>query len=171
MGTPTIKRLPDETSLLVEIERLQQAIQKRAFEISAGGGGGRGSMDDWLQAEREIFWRPPVDFVEKDHSYVLQTAVPGVEANAIDIQVSKGRVMIKAEGSHKHESKNEKVLRCEHTHNLIFRELQLPKDADVEKSSATLENGMLTITFPRVAAVTKKAPAPREVAVGSNPRA
>ena len=157
MVAPLIRRLPDERSLLDKIEGVYEMVRKRAFELFRNDGS-RSSIENWLQAEREMIWKPPVELVAKNNSYVLQIPVPGLDAGDIDIQVSKGRLLIKAERIHEHREQDEKTLCCEYSCGKLFREVELPQDADLDSASAKLDKGALTISFARVAAPTRKIP-------------
>jgi HSP20 family protein len=157
MVAPVIRRIRDERSLLAEIEDMYERVRNRAFELFRSDGT-RNSVDNWLQAERETFSKPAIDFVDKDNSYVLQAGVPGMEPPDLDVQISKGRLVIKAAKTHEHRDEHEKVLRCEYSCGKLFREITLPDDADADSVSAKLEKGLLTITFGKLTPAKTKDP-------------
>jgi HSP20 family protein len=105
-----------------------------------------------------MIWKPPIELVAKDNSYTLQTSVPGLDAGDIEIQVSKGRLLIKAERVDEHREQDDKTLCCEYGYGKLFREVELPQDADLNSASAKFDKGVLTITFSRVATPTRKIP-------------
>ena len=65
-------------SIFDEIEGMQDRIMRRAYEIFSENGGifGR-DIDDWLQAEQELVWKPAVELTEKDNEFLLEVAAPG----------------------------------------------------------------------------------------------
>jgi HSP20 family protein len=168
MAAPLIRRLRDEQPLLDEIEAVYEIVRKRAFELFRNDES-RSTIENWLQAEREMIWKPPIELVAKNNSYILQTPVPGLDAGDIEIQVSKGLLVIKAKKAHEHHEQDENTLRCEYSCGKLFREVELPEDADLDSASAKLDKGVLTITFSPVGAAPRKVPVSRvPVGVGNN---
>ena len=59
---------------------------RRAYEIFSGNGGIFGKdIEDWLQAERELVWKPAIELEEKENEFLLQVAAPGIDPKDIDI--------------------------------------------------------------------------------------
>ena len=84
-------------SIFDEMERMRDRITRRAYEMFSANGGMFGrDMDDWLQAERELVWKPAVELAEKDGAFRLEIAVPGVDAEDIDVEVTPEDILIKA---------------------------------------------------------------------------
>ena|ERR1051326_836046 len=134
-------------SLFVELNSLHNRIVKRAFEIFDRNGQVFGKdLDDWLQAERELVWKPAVELEEKDNEFRLQIATPGVDPKDIDIEVTPEYVLVKAEGHHEHKEEKGKVHICEFASSNMFRSVRLPKKIDPDKVKAEFKNGMLTLT-------------------------
>ena len=87
-------------SIFDKIEKMQDRIMRRAHDIFSTNGGIFGKdIDDWLQAERELVWKPAIELEEKDGEFKLQVAVPGVDAKDIDIEVTAEDILIKADKS------------------------------------------------------------------------
>ena len=58
------------SSILDEMNQMQDRIMRRAYDLFEQGGHFFGrDLDDWLQAERELLWRPvlPLSNVVKRH--------------------------------------------------------------------------------------------------------
>ena len=48
-------------SILEDLDRIQQQVASRAHQLFRERGGELGgAVDDWLRAEREVVWQPPV---------------------------------------------------------------------------------------------------------------
>ena len=61
------------SSLLEEMERVAEAIRRRAFDNFLMRGGAFGSdLDDWLLAERELVWTPGAEMTENDKEVTLR---------------------------------------------------------------------------------------------------
>lgn len=103
---------------------------------------------------------PAVNLTEdKDHYYV-RAELPGVTANALDIQATGKTISISGERTFAPESDTAKYHRREREAGKFSRIIELPGEIDSEKVSAGLTNGILTITIPK-AEVAK----PRQIAV------
>src|SRR5581483_5310339 len=134
-------------SLFDELKDMQDRIMKRAFEIFDRNGHVLGKeLDDWLQAESELVWKPAIELEEKDKQIRLQIATPGVDPKDIDIEVSPNYVLVKAESQHEHKEDKGQVHVCEFTSGNMFRSIHLPKKIDPDKVKAEFKNGMLSLT-------------------------
>jgi len=136
-------------SIFDEIEKIRDRIIQRAYDLFNSNGGVLGrDLDDWLQAERELVWKPAIELEEKDGEFLLQVAVPGVESKDIDIEVTADDILIKAETSHEHKETKGEVHFCEFASGNLFRSIRLPKPIDADKVKAELKNGLLTLKAP-----------------------
>lgn len=61
-------------------------------------------------------------------------------------------MQISGERSKEQEEKNEKWHRIERSSGKFMRRFRLPEDAKVEEVKARMENGVLTVTVPKVEA-------------------
>ncbi len=139
-----------------EVEELLRQIQERAFNIATGRGRRRGSaLQDWLGAEREFCWTA-AELVERDQDFVLSIALPGLEPGNVDVTATPRELIVRAKGETVSESKEEQVVWSDFSSNDILRRVELGKDIDVDKVSASLKNGLLKI----VAAKLEKAEKP-----------
>jgi HSP20 family protein len=136
-------------SIFDEIDRMQDRIMRRAYDIFSENGGifGR-DMDDWLRAERELVWKPAIELEEKDDEFRLQIATPGVDSKNIDIEVTPEDILVKADVHHEHKEKKGEVYACEFESGNLFRSIHLPKKIDPDKVKAEFKNGMLSLTAP-----------------------
>jgi len=93
---------------------------------------------------------PKLDVVEKDKHYVVHADLPGLKKEDIDIRVEDNDVLV-ISGERKSETRdeNDQVHRHERVWGKFSRAVRLP-DAQMDKSQANLENGVLTITLPKV---------------------
>ncbi len=87
-----------------------------------------------------------VDVREEDDAYVLVTAVPGLSADDLSIQVLENLVRIEGEYA---TSDGEHLLR-ELPEGKFIRTLRLPNDVDAEKVEAKIKDGILTLSLPKV---------------------
>ena len=136
-------------SVFEEIERMQDRIMRRAYDIFSSSGSifGR-DLEDWLQAERELVWKPAIDLEEKENEFRLRIALPGVNPKDIDIEVTPEDILVKADLHHEHKDEKGEVHTSEFASGNLFRSIHLPKTIDADKVKAEFKNGMLTLKAP-----------------------
>ncbi len=89
-----------------------------------------------------------VDIREEDESFELTTAVPGLSAEDINIQVLENVVRIEGEYA---TSDGEHLLR-ELPEGKFIRTLRLPAEVDADKVEAKIKNGILSLSLPKIEA-------------------
>ena len=145
MGEPVaIRKI---SSILDEMTEMQDRIMRRAYDIFERNGRLLGrDLDHWLQAERELLWKPAVELREADGEFVLEAAVSGVNPEGIEIEVTPDDVVLKADTHHEHEEKNDTVHICEFASGKMYRSIHLPKKINPDKVKAEFKNGLLRLT-------------------------
>lgn len=136
-------------SLWEQLQRIEDRILGRAHEIFRANGETPGKdLDNWLQAERELLWKPPIELLEKDNQFELKVAVAGMEPKDIKIEVTPEELLVRGETiTEKKEDKGE-IHTSEFQSGSLFRSVRFPKKVNPEKVKAEIRNGMLTITAP-----------------------
>lgn len=146
MGEVAIKK---SESLWDQIKKTEDRIMRRAYDIFRNNGFTQGrELEDWLQAERELIWKPAIELKEKDNQFELQASVAGVDPKDLLVEVTADELLIR--GETKTEKKEEKgqVYTSEFHSGSLFRSIRLPKKIDPEKVKAELKSGVLTVTAP-----------------------
>ncbi|MBL8298925.1 MAG: Hsp20/alpha crystallin family protein [Rhodanobacteraceae bacterium] len=92
-------------------------------------------------------WTPRVDIREEDRRFVILADIPGVDPNAIEIQMDKGILSIK--GERKSDVADGKLSRSERTHGVFYRRFALPDSADADGVTASGKHGVLEISIPK----------------------
>jgi HSP20 family protein len=95
-------------------------------------------------------WTIPLDVVEEENNLIVHATMPGVKPEDIDVTLEDNVVSIKGKTETEKEHKEGEYL-MRRTGGL-HRMLRLPGTVDTEKARTTYENGVLTITFPKVEA-------------------
>ena len=94
-------------------------------------------------------WNPSVDIYEDDDNIVIKAEIPGVEKDAIHVDV-KGRVLtLKGERRNESEVKEDRFYRREMSYGRFERAFTLPAEADPEKIKADFKDGVLKVKVPK----------------------
>jgi HSP20 family protein len=93
-------------------------------------------------------WAPAVDIVENNDAYLLMVDVPGVDPDAIDIQMDNGVLSIKGERAPS-AAQREAFKRVERPRGTFYRRFSLPEAADADRIAAKCRNGVLEIVIPK----------------------
>lgn len=95
-------------------------------------------------------WLPAVDVVEKDDSFLVTADLPGLDKDAIDISLDDGVLTISGDRKLENETEGEGFRRFERAYGSFSRSFSLPQGVDVENVQAGFDNGVLTLTLPKV---------------------
>ena len=142
-------------TIFEELDQIHRAISRRAYDLFKDRGALWGSaLADWVNAERELVWKPAVELRQKDGQFEVLAATPGVEAKDLDVQITPEDLLITADIHHEHTAEEGAVQLCEFNAGKLFRSVHFPEKIDPESVKAEYRNGMLRLT----AAVAKAAP-------------
>jgi HSP20 family molecular chaperone IbpA len=161
MANVTVEKVRDREAtpptLSERLRGIADKVRQRAFEVfqCRGCGDGR-SLEDWLQAERDIIQSPEAELTEKDGKYRVRVVIPGFALEDIRVTATPTTLFVEAETRHEHEKTDEDVHFCEFGQKQIFRRLDLPSPINVDKVTATLDQGILQLTAPKAAESTSK---------------
>ena len=100
---------------------------------------------------------PPFEVRETKDRFVFTADLPGIEAKDIEILLTGNRLTVTGMRVNKVEKGEEgEYYAQERTYGRFTRSFTLPEGADLAAVQANLTNGVLTIVFPKVAAVQPK---------------
>jgi HSP20 family protein len=150
--TTAIRGPAESQKILNQMERIYDAVARRAFEIFEGNGRWNGhDIDDWLEAESEIIHPMHLEISETNNSLTVKAEVPGFTAKELDVQVESYRLTISGKHESKEESSRETTIYSERCAKEVFRSIGLPAAVDATKVNATLKDGVLTVELPKAA--------------------
>lgn len=90
----------------------------------------------------------PIDLREEPEAYVLTALLPGVEAEALEIEIKKDTVKIQGEFEHGRDE-DANYLMVERPAGPFSRKLVLDSPLDSDAADASLRNGILTLRIPK----------------------
>jgi len=154
-GGPSGGSRPAYPSVWDDFDRLHQRMMNMFagddfFGPFAGGTGfGRG----YRQRTRA----PYMDMVETPDEVVVTVDVPGIEKDALDIEIERGVLTVRGESTVERSSSGDEEGESQYYYRerragSFSRSIALPEIADAAGATAKHENGVLTIRFPKTEA-------------------
>ncbi|XP_057536405.1 17.8 kDa class I heat shock protein-like [Amaranthus tricolor] len=101
--------------------------------------------------ETSQFAATRVDWKETPEAHIFKVDLPGLKKEEVKVEVEEGRILqISGERSKEQEEKNDKWHRLERSSGKFLRRFRLPEHTKMDEVKANLENGVLTVTIPKV---------------------
>jgi HSP20 family protein len=96
-------------------------------------------------------WQPALDVVETPASVLILAEVPGFRAADLAIEVRGTRVLLSGVKSTALPTSQRIKFHCmERGHGRFLREIQIFSPVNTHRGTARIENGLLTIEFPKI---------------------
>ncbi len=90
-----------------------------------------------------------LDVYETEDSLVVQSSIPGVKPEDVDITITGNTLSISGESKEEKEVKEENYLRRERRYGAFSRSVTLPEGVNADQAEADFEDGVLTLTIPK----------------------
>jgi HSP20 family protein len=132
------------------------------FRNSLVSNGRRSSLTDIDDIFNRLLWAPDVsgsrsfsnfDMYEKDGSLHISVEAPGVNPDEVEIRISKDRVQLKSKSDNEEKKDNAddgKTWYSKKSVSSFNYEFSLPFEIDTEKADASFDNGVISISAPRL---------------------
>jgi HSP20 family molecular chaperone IbpA len=144
-------RQPRSGEIFERIEQAYGAIARRAFEIFENNGHWIGNeLGDWFRAESELLHPVHLEMTETDGALGVRAEVPGFEAQELEINVESRWLTLSGKEAREEAGKG-KTIYSDRCARQILRRIELPADVDASKASATLKDGILSVSLPKIA--------------------
>lgn len=155
---PNALNIVKHETLVDRINSIFNDISRRAYQIFEGDGSRHGhDVEDWLKAEREMLSPVNIEMTETDQAVAIKASVGNFNEKELQISVEPRQLTITGKHEASKEEKKGETVYSETIASDILNVVALPADVDAAKASATLRNGMLTLTLPKAT----KAPSTR----------
>ena len=92
---------------------------------------------------------PAINLTEEGDNLYVRAELAGVNPESLDISVIEGKLMIRGERKIEEEDQKTSYHRRERESGFFRRTIALPIKVDSGKVSASMKNGILTITLPK----------------------
>ena len=94
-------------------------------------------------------WVPRVDIKEEADRFLILADLPGVDPEAIEVQMDKGILSIKGERQTGSAAEGDRYSRIERAHGVFYRRFALADSANPDGVTASGRHGVLEITIPK----------------------
>lgn len=98
----------------------------------------------------------PVDIYHTPEAVVARAVLPGLKPEDVEITIDHNVLTIRGKSSGETEVKEESYLRREWHYGTFTRTVDLPEGLEGDKAEAVFEDGVLTLTIPKVEEVKPK---------------
>ncbi|KAL5567645.1 hypothetical protein UlMin_024220 [Ulmus minor] len=97
-----------------------------------------------------------IDWRETPEAHVFKADLPGLKKEEVKVEIEEGNVLqISGERSREKEDAGDTWHRVERSSGRFLRRFRLPENAKLDQVKASMENGVLTVTVPKVDAAKK----------------
>lgn len=98
----------------------------------------------------------PIDVLQTDENVIVKATTPGLKPEDLNISVTGDTLSIRGEVKEEKEEEGARHHIRERQHASFSRSILLPTSVNAEKAEAVFENGILTLTLPKVEEVKPK---------------
>ena len=149
----TTPRFVERQAVQSRINELYDAIARRAFELFENDGSILGrELDHWFKAEAELLHPAHLRITESDDAISVEAEVPGFSANELQLSLEPRRLTISGKKQSRGEQKKGNVLYSERCSNELLRSVELPVEVNAARATASVNNGILELNAPKLAA-------------------
>lgn len=111
----------------------------------------------WGSIARSLNWlKPTLDISASGKEYSIAVELPGVQQQDVQIDLAGDTLTIRGEKRGDREASGKDYYCVERSYGAFQRQLTLPEDADKDAITASFENGIMTVTIPRVESAAPK---------------
>ncbi|HEV7619102.1 MAG TPA: Hsp20 family protein [Burkholderiaceae bacterium] len=128
-----------------EMDQLFERFIGRPMVARFGQGGATGK------------WMPPVEISQRDNRLIISADLPGIAREDVQVEIDNGKLTI--EGERREETQQTAVQgyrRSERSYGRFYRMIPLPDGIDPDMAQASMQDGVLEITFPVSTSISRR---------------
>jgi HSP20 family protein len=115
----------------------------RLFNLGASRNNGKNFSSS------RVLWTPPVDIAETNDELTLTIELPGIELKDVTISLENHVLNLHGERKFEQDKKEASYHLVERSYGVFQRTFSLPDNVQVDKISANMKNGVLTLHLPK----------------------
>lgn len=127
-----------------DLERMLEQLTEQ-FDVAADQWG-----EESLRPSTAGFSAMSVDVTDHGDEFTVTADVPGFEKDEIAVTLNERTLQITADRAAETDEETANYIRHERTRRSMSRSITLPDAVDEDGVSATYQNGVLTVTLPRL---------------------
>jgi HSP20 family protein len=105
----------------------------------------------WPRFMGQMRWAPRMDVYEKDNQLIVETELPGMKKEDVQVDLEGSDLVIHGESRQQREIKDEDYYRTERSYGSFHRRIPLPFEVDPSQIQASMNNGILEVRIPKPA--------------------
>jgi HSP20 family protein len=94
-------------------------------------------------------WAPRIDIYDRDNELVIKADLPGMKKEDVQLELGDGVLVIRGETEGENETRGDQYYRVERSYGSFYRRIPLPFDIDADRTTATMNDGVLEIRISR----------------------
>jgi HSP20 family protein len=106
-------------------------------------------LGDTFFTDRRLSNVPAVNISESADHYHIELAAPGLKKDDFRVSVERDMLTISTETKNENHSEGRTYNRKEYSYSAFTRSFTLPESADIEKISASYNDGILKLELPK----------------------
>jgi HSP20 family protein len=106
-------------------------------------------FNEFIESAKQNKFLPDVDLVESEKSFELHLAVPGLQKEDFNIEITGDTLVVSGERKFVNETNEKTFHSIETKYGSFSRSFQLPEAVDANHISAEYVNGILTVEIPK----------------------
>jgi HSP20 family molecular chaperone IbpA len=139
----------NRAGLSTDAKAMFESIARRAYQSFEAQGRKHGhDLEHWLQAEAELFDKPPVELAESQEEVTVLAEVSGYAPGELEVDLEPRLVTIIG----KHQTGADKNSVTEQSTRELLRHLELPVEIDTHQATALLKGGILELDMKKAIA-------------------
>jgi HSP20 family protein len=115
-------------------QEMERMLEEAGQELTRGGA---------------YVWTPLADLLETAQAIVALVELPGVTAEQVVVEIADGDLIVRGERPYAHDEPEAAYHVVERAHGAFARRFPLPAGVDGAAVTASLRDGLLTVTVPK----------------------
>ncbi|HEY1151541.1 MAG TPA: Hsp20/alpha crystallin family protein [Pseudoduganella sp.] len=111
---------------------------------------GRGTLERWFGDFSSSRFQPRIDVVDEGQMLRVTAELPGMEREDLNVTVEDGALVLRGEKKQDTRSEEAGCYRLERAYGRFVRTIPMPENADPDHALAKFDNGVLTLTVPKL---------------------